>query len=45
MTTADILLLMGLLGAFVFITGSIWHFVAGEIEYRRYSRTNHMRSN
>ena len=29
----------------IFIVGSVWRFVAGEIEYRRYERTNHTRSN
>jgi hypothetical protein len=35
MTITDILTLLGVLGLFVFIVGSAWEGVKGEIDYRR----------
>lgn len=36
MTTSDILLAILTLAAFVFIVGSAWRGIAGEIEYRKW---------
>lgn len=35
MPIADILTLLGLLGLFVFIVGTAWYLIKGEIDYRR----------